>query len=44
MNSKRRRTLIGYAFVSPWIVALVVFISYPFLAGLGFSFYDYPPL
>jgi len=44
MNAKLRRTLTGYAFVSPWIIALVVFISYPFLSGLFFSFCDYPPL
>ena len=38
------KRLTGYAFVSPWLLALCVFIGYPFLAALYFSFCDYPPL
>jgi ABC-type sugar transport system permease subunit len=39
-----RKNLIGYAFISPWLIALGLFIGFPFLAGLYFSFCDYPPL
>jgi ABC-type sugar transport system permease subunit len=39
-----RRNMIGYGFVFPWLIALVVFIGMPFLAGFYFSFCDYPPL
>ena len=39
-----RKPLAGYAFVSPWLIALCVFIGYPFLAAFYFSFCDYPPL
>ncbi len=44
MWADRRKHLTGYAFASPWLIALAVFIGYPFLAGLYFSFCDYPPL
>ncbi len=44
MRGSFRRAASGYAFVAPWLVALAVFIGYPFLAGLYFSFCDYPPL
>lgn len=39
-----RRTLVGWGFILPWLVALVFFIGYPFAAGFYFSFCDYPPL
>jgi len=44
MSARTRRTATGYGFVAPWLVALTVFIGYPFLAGLYFSFCDFPPL
>jgi len=44
MPGNLKRQLTGYAFISPWLVALVVFIGYPFLAAFYFSFCDYPPL
>ena len=44
MAGMRRQTAIGYAFIAPWLVALAVFIGYPFLAGFYFSFCDFPPL
>jgi ABC-type sugar transport system permease subunit len=44
MSAQRRRTWTGYGFVAPWLIALTVFIGYPFLAGLYFSFCDFPPL
>jgi ABC-type sugar transport system permease subunit len=39
-----RRDATGYAFILPWLVALALFIGWPFLAGFYFSFCDYPPL
>ncbi len=39
-----KRQLTGYAFISPWLIALAVFIGYPFLAAFYFSFCNYPPL
>ena len=44
MASRLRTRSAGYAFILPWLVALVVFIGYPFLGGLYFSLCDYPPL
>ena len=44
MAGDLKRQLTGYAFISPWLIALVVFIGYPFLAAFYFSFCDYPPL
>lgn len=44
MRGESRRTITGYAFVAPWLIALAVFIGYPFAAGLCFSFCDFPPL
>jgi len=38
------RTLTGYAFIAPWMVALAFFIGYPFLASLYFSACEYPPM
>jgi len=39
-----RRHVTGYAFILPWLVALALFIGYPFIAGFYFSFCDFPPL
>lgn len=39
-----RRHMIGYGFIFPWLIALVVFIGFPFFSGLYFSLCDYPPL
>jgi len=39
-----RGPLAGYAFIFPWLIALVAFVGYPFVAGFYFSFCDYPPL
>jgi multiple sugar transport system permease protein len=36
-----RKDLTGYAFISPWIVGLLVFTVYPFLASVYLSFTDY---
>lgn len=44
MSAQTRRTWTGLGFVAPWLIALTVFIGYPFLAGLYFSFCDFPPL
>ncbi len=39
-----RTTLKGYAFIAPWLLALVFLIGYPFAASLYFSTCEYPPL
>jgi ABC-type sugar transport system permease subunit len=44
MRNALRQSLTGYGFIAPWLVALTVFIGYPFVAGLYFSFCDFPPL
>ncbi|MBN2451790.1 MAG: sugar ABC transporter permease [Lentisphaeria bacterium] len=44
LRTQTRQNLTGLGFVAPWLVALAVFIGYPFLAGLTFSFCDFPPL
>ncbi|HUU11578.1 MAG TPA: sugar ABC transporter permease [Phycisphaerae bacterium] len=44
MRSALRGRLTSYAFISPWLIALCFFIGFPFLAGLYFSFCDFPPL
>ncbi|MFW6062352.1 MAG: carbohydrate ABC transporter permease [Planctomycetota bacterium] len=44
MTGKTRQKLKGYAFLSPWLIGMALFISYPFFAALYFSFCDYPPL
>ena len=44
MKTALHNPLTGYAFVLPWLIALTVFIGYPFLAGFYFSFCDFPPL
>ena len=44
MKASDRETIKGYAFIAPWLVALVFLIGYPFLASLYFSTCEYPPL
>jgi len=44
MKTSVRRTLTGYGFILPWMIALAVFIGWPFAAGFYFSFCDFPPL
>lgn len=48
MNSKLKESLTGWAFASPWVVGFSVFLLYPLVASLYFSFCDYsvlkPPL
>jgi multiple sugar transport system permease protein len=39
-----RRNLTGFGFLLPWLIGLTLFIGYPFLAGVYYSFCDYPPL
>lgn len=38
MNSERRSTLTGLAFVSPWLVGFVLLVAWPFVASLYWSF------
>jgi len=44
MKASARASITGYSFILPWLVALTVFIGYPFLAGFYFSFCDFPPM
>ncbi len=43
IHIKRRtqESLVGYLFVSPWIISLLVFIAYPMIASFYFSLTDY---
>jgi multiple sugar transport system permease protein len=42
MRSKSlRKNLIGYAFISPWILGFLVFTAYPFLSSIYLSFTRY---
>lgn len=38
---KKQENLIGYLFASPWIIGLIVFGAFPFLASLYISFTSY---
>ena len=38
---KRRRLLAGFAFTGPWIIGFSVFLLYPVVASLYYSFCDY---
>ena len=44
MSGTLRRQATGYGFILPWLIALCLFVGYPFFAGLYFSFCDFPPL
>jgi multiple sugar transport system permease protein len=39
----RREALIGYVFISPWLIGFFVFLAGPILASLGLSFSSYKP-
>ena len=41
MSLARRETLWGLAFLSPWLVGLVVFTALPIVASLGLSFTNF---
>ncbi len=44
MKNSRREALTGLLFISPWIVGFGVFLLYPLLASIYFSFCDYSVL
>ena len=44
MKSDKREQRDGYLFASPWIVGFLVFMVYPLLASLYYSFCDYSVL
>lgn len=45
MTRGERKTLwLGLAFISPWIVGVLVFTLYPVVASIGYSFCDYDVL
>lgn len=39
----RREAVIGYLFISPWLIGFAVFLAGPILASLGLSFTQYKP-
>lgn len=39
----RREALIGYMFISPWLIGFIVFLAGPIVASLGLSFASYKP-
>lgn len=41
LSSKTRRALVGYAFISPWLIGFVVFVLGPFFASIYLSFTRY---
>ena len=41
MSRAARRALLGYAFISPWLIGLLAFTAGPILAVLYFSFTEY---
>src|SRR3954469_16525328 len=44
MKSRQRESLTALLFVSPWIVGFSVFLLYPLLAALYYSFCEYSVL
>jgi multiple sugar transport system permease protein len=44
IDREKRKTLIGLAFISPWLVGLTVFIFLPSLMAMYYSFCDYSVL
>lgn len=44
MKSSQRDTLNGILFISPWIIGFTVFMLYPLLASIYYSFCDYSVL
>ena len=41
MNAKQKRNLMGLFFAMPWLIGFIVFIVYPIIASLFFSFTEY---
>lgn len=41
MSKRRRRALLGYLYISPWLVGFLVFLLGPMVASLWLSFTDY---
>ncbi len=44
MKQARKEALAGWLFVSPWIIGILVFMTYPILASIYFSFCEYSVL
>jgi multiple sugar transport system permease protein len=44
MKAARHEALTGYLFAAPWLVGFCVFLGYPLLASLYYSFCDYSVL
>ena len=44
MNARKKEALTGYLFAAPWLIGFCVFLLYPLLASLYYSFCDYSVL
>ena len=44
MTQRRKEALHGYLFAAPWLIGLAVFMMYPLVASVYFSFCDYSVL
>jgi hypothetical protein len=44
LTERRRRRLLPYLFISPWLIGVLVFYAYPIVASLYFSFTNYDVL
>ena len=42
MNAKKRKKLIPYLFIAPWIIGFIVFTIGPLIFSLIMSFFDWP--
>ncbi len=41
LSAKKREALCGYLFALPWLIGLSIFILYPFIANIIYSFTEY---
>lgn len=41
LKRRTQESIVGYLFVSPWIISILVFIAYPMVASFYFSLTDY---
>jgi len=41
MKLKKREAILGYFYISPWLIGFLIFVAGPMIASLYFSFCDY---
>lgn len=44
MKSRRKEAIAGWLFVSPWAIGILIFLAYPVIASIYFSFCEYSVL